>query len=604
MSTPSVEQAVTLLINGEIHGFLYPPTSSVAEAKASLAGILPYYARPSRYHMLDTVPLTANGKVDKKALRDLATESQTEHHTSLSAQEKAGMPGNDMSHTEYTSDSNELSKEKLETSITHISSNSRSLTMVSTTSSSPSIVDFKLERELPNKSFPKLLRNLVHRAFIPYRFLLVFVYLGNISALVYMYARGINREWCGNMVAINLLTAVLIRQEVVINALYTIFCSVPKSWPLWIRASCAKIYHLGGVHSSAATWSAFWLLASNITDAVCTSTSSGAAACVNYPYHSIAYQFLSWMLTALFASMLVFALPPIRTKHHDFFERWHRFIGWTMLGLFWVQTFIGVNDKAVEIFSSFGLVLTQTPAFWLLATATLSIASSWFWLRKVPVISEVLSNHAIRLHFSYTIPVNGSFTRLSFRPLLEWHSFATVPAPEPHGRCPDVGDGDVAQQFPAGYSLVVSNAGDWTRHCIENPPREIWVRGIPTCGVMRIATLFSRVLVVATGSGIGPLLGHIQRPTCATACLWSTRDPVKTFGHELVDQVKKQMGSDMVIWDTTTQGRPDMVRLAFNMATEFGAEAVIIIANRKITTKVVYGLETRGVNAYGAIWDS
>ena len=44
--------------------------------------------------------------------------------------------------------------------------------------------------------------------------------------------------------------------------------------------------------------------------------------------------------------------------------------------------------------------------------------------------------------------------------------------------------------------------------------------------------------------------------------------------------------------------------MSYNMAKEKGAEAVIIISNEKITKKVVYGLETRGIAAYGAIWDS
>ena len=34
------------------------------------------------------------------------------------------------------------------------------------------------------------------------------------------------------------------------------------------------------------------------------------------------------------------------------------------------------------------------------------------------------------------------------------------------------------------------------------------------------------------------------------------------------------------------------------------AEAVIVIANKKLTWQVVYGMESRGIPAYGAIWDS
>jgi hypothetical protein len=34
------------------------------------------------------------------------------------------------------------------------------------------------------------------------------------------------------------------------------------------------------------------------------------------------------------------------------------------------------------------------------------------------------------------------------------------------------------------------------------------------------------------------------------------------------------------------------------------AEAVVVISNQRVTKKVVYGLEARGMPAYGAIFDS
>lgn len=120
---------------------------------------------------------------------------------------------------------------------------------------------------------------------------------------------------------------------------------------------------------------------------------------------------------------------------------------------------------------------------------------------------------------------------------------------------------------------------------------------------MRIATLFNRVLIIATGSGIGPVLGHINHPSCPTQLLWSTPNPEKTFGRGIMKTIKQSI-PDAVVHDTKIKGRPDLVRMGYNMAASFGAEAVIIIANEKITKKVVYGLETRGIAAYGAIWDS
>jgi len=56
--------------------------------------------------------------------------------------------------------------------------------------------------------------------------------------------------------------------------------------------------------------------------------------------------------------------------------------------------------------------------------------------------------------------------------------------------------------------------------------------------------------------------------------------------------------------DTRKRGKPDMVKLIFRLVKEFDAEAVIIISNQPLTEKVVYGMVSRGIPAFGAIWDS
>lgn len=117
-------------------------------------------------------------------------------------------------------------------------------------------------------------------------------------------------------------------------------------------------------------------------------------------------------------------------------------------------------------------------------------------------------------------PVPGSFTRISRSPLLEWHSFATVPEP---GK--------------KGYSLVVSKAGDWTSDTISDPPKQLWVRGVPTCGVLRIVPLFRRVVFVATGSGIGPCAPCILEQRVPIRLLWTSPNVRKTFGDSFVDSI-------------------------------------------------------------------
>ncbi|KAF5018124.1 hypothetical protein F66182_9917 [Fusarium sp. NRRL 66182] len=562
-SCPSVQSAAVLLIDGEIHAFLTPSHCPVPIVEAHLKTLQPYYAMPTQYHQLDSLPMTENGKIDKKTLRMATREANAGH---IRTPQPALL-------AHARTDSNASSATQLSSF-----SDASDTTLINEH-------QYDLEKALPEKELPRHARGLRYRLLIVYRRLFSLVGLFNVGAAITLLLTGITREWMGTVTAINLATAVLVRQELVINALYTIACSVPKSWPLAIRSRCAKIYHLGGVHSGAAVSAGAWLLATNIADIVCM-----FGSCADWGTLSVASQVISWILSALFVVMIGLAWPSVRKRHHDLFERTHRFAGWTMLALFWAQVVLSSHDNA-PAGTTLGQACVESPSFWLLAVATASVASSWCFLRKVPVEAEKLSDHAIRLHFDYTVPVNGSFTRLSYQPLKEWHSFATIPAPEPvNGRS-------------RGYSLVVSNAGDWTKSTIREGPSHIWTRGVPTCGVMRISTLFNRVVLIATGSGIGPVLGHIQNPSCPTQLIWSTKDPEETFGKEMCQTINERI-PNAVIHDTKKLGRPDLVKMGYNLVKSFKAEAVIIIANEKITKKVVYGLETRGVPAYGAIWDS
>ncbi|KJZ77824.1 hypothetical protein HIM_03001 [Hirsutella minnesotensis 3608] len=566
-SANGVARATALLVDGEIHGFVVPAEQNIDAILEHTRKFQPYYAVPVRVHQMPEFPTTANGKINKTMLRALAMEPVTKPEIMVVVEEKTKQR---ILHQKSPSDCGTLVE------VESISSES-TVTVVSDTPD--------LDQDMPEKQLPQPLRGLRLRILIVYRTLFSLVGLFNVAALIAVVLLNPKPEWLALLTAANLVTAVLVRQDAVINVLYTIFCSVPKTAPLWLRKRCGKVYHLGGVHSGAGVCATAWLLASTIRSTIAYAEHPLAADV------SLATIVVSWMLCALCCAIVGFAWPGFRKHHHNLFERLHRFLGWTALALFWVRTVLSVRD-ATPMGGDLGMALVRNPAFWMLGVATCSIASSWLFLRRVPVNAVPLSDHAIQLHFEYTIPVNGSFTRISTRPLIEWHSFATIPAPE------------VSSIATApGYSLVVSNAGDWTKNCIQNPPTHLWVRGLPTCGVMRIATLFNRIVVIATGSGIGPLLGHIAQPSCPTQLIWSTPNPEKTFGKNVIHTIRKSIPG-AIIHDTKVKGRPDLVKMGYNLAMDFGAEAVIIIANEKITKKVVYGLESRGLPAYGAIWDS
>lgn len=104
-----------------------------------------------------------------------------------------------------------------------------------------------------------------------------------------------------------------------------------------------------------------------------------------------------------------------------------------------------------------------------------------------------------------------------------------------------------------GYSLVVSRAGDWTTKQINNPPTHLWVRGVPCYGVLKISTLFRRVVFVATGSGIGPCAPVILAKRVPIRLLWTSPNVRQTFGDKLVDSIL-DASPNAVIYGTSPSG--------------------------------------------------
>jgi hypothetical protein len=372
-----------------------------------------------------------------------------------------------------------------------------------------------------------------------------------------------------NATLANFALAILIRQQYVINALFWIATRAPVGWPLRVRWTLGKVYHFGGLHVGAAIAGTLWfgaytaaLIDSRLRHPATVGLGLFAVTCA---------------LVAVLLTVVVTALQPFRSRFHDVFERVHRLGGWAALVLFWSQTLLAIGVRHAA----------AAPASWVLAVATFSVALPWLRLRKVAVTIDRPSPHVAVAVFDHGVtPFAGSSTAVSRSPLLEWHSFANVPAP---GR--------------AGFRLTISRAGDWTARFIDDAPSRVWVKGIPTAGVANIETLFTKVVYVATGSGIGPVLPHLLADEVPSKLVWATRNPRQTYGDALVDEILAAR-PDALVWDTSVHGKPDMLRLAYDAYVSSGAEAVICISNKKLTWAVVHGMERLGIPAYGAIWDS
>ncbi|MFD8722303.1 hypothetical protein ACFV2H_31060 [Streptomyces sp. NPDC059629] len=352
----------------------------------------------------------------------------------------------------------------------------------------------------------------------------------------------------------DLALAVLVRQQYVINFFFRLATWPPPGWPLRVRWTLGKVYHFGGLHVGGALAGTAWF----VTAMVLRPDGPGAPA--------------GWVLIALLGVIVATALPPFRSRHHDLFEKIHRFGGWSALALFWTHALLsGAGPLSLTV----------------LAVVTFSVALPWLRLRKVAVHLERPSSHVVLARFDHgETPFAGSSTAISRSPLTQWHSFANVPAPG-----------------ESGFRLTISRAGDWTGSFIDDLPAKVWVKGITTAGVANIEVLFRKVVYVATGSGIGPCLPHLLAAEVPSRLVWATRNPRATYGDALVDEILA-VQPHAVVWDTGRDGKPDMVRLAYEAYRDFGAEAVICISNKKLTWQVVHGLERRGIPAYGAIWDS
>lgn len=429
-----------------------------------------------------------------------------------------------------------------------------------------------------------------------YRRLFSVTFIGNFVLFVYMLTKNKDLMDFVDAVAANFLALALARQPLVVNALFVSFSCIRRSMPLRLRRLCAKIYCYGGVHSGCGIASFIWYtgLVALLTKEYVNQIQHAESPTVVTP----AILGLAYTILVLLLSIIVVAYPSVRFKFHDFFEFTHRFSGWTVVILFWPLLGLMSLSAAAEQNQGLGDFLVRFPTFWMLIMTTIAIIYPWALLRKVPVRAESLSSYATRLHFSHTAITFGQAISLSRHPLRDWHSFATFP---------DVaslpGTSGTTREAPH-FSCLVAKAGDWTSHIITHPPTCLWKRAVPIYGFAYVMKVFRRIVLVTTGSGIGPCISCLGDPNrSAMRVVWQTKAPLETYGSPIMDLVT-QLDPRPEILDSSVHGRVDMLPLVLKLYREFDAEAVCVISNPTVTKKLVFDCEARGVPAFGPIFDS
>jgi len=386
----------------------------------------------------------------------------------------------------------------------------------------------------------------------------------------------------------NLAVAVVVRQDYVVNALFATCWNVSHTAPLGVRQRLARVYENGGVHSGCAIGATLWTVAF---------WGFLARDALEKTWRSAVVLGTNLVILILLLVIIVGALPPVRRRHHNVFENTHRLGGWACILLYWPSLLLCLQEQSepsVPNGRSFVLVVIRAPAFWMLLVISANVVYPWILLRRVSVTKvEHLSNHAVRLYFSSKerIPALHTFA-ISDAPLHEWHSFAAIP--------------DTDDREGGASSCIISRAGDWTAETIRNPREFYYMRGVHKAGVLGMAKVFRSLVLMATGSGIGPCLSVFgQTPDTKVRVIWSAPEPTSTFGKKICASVL-QCDPNALVFNTrdVDERRPNLVQEALNLYHSENAEAVFFISNRSLTKKVVDALASKGVPVFAPVFDS
>jgi predicted ferric reductase len=386
----------------------------------------------------------------------------------------------------------------------------------------------------------------------------------------------------------NILIAILVRNELILHLLYRLAVWTSTKIVYGKYYFNSAVHYIGGVHASCATWGFLWLAIDvlqqlgNPVDPLSMATSGD----------SISIAISTILLTLLFI-IIITAIPPLRDKFHDTFEISHRYLGWSCLGILILH----------QIRFQFIIALNQTypletlltnPVLLMVALMTFSIFLPWISVERFDDFTMHCPSSGVLV---ITVPGSadvGTFARISLDGV-EWHSFSVAKT------------GFNKQTAVAEIHLIIGAVGDWTKNLIRqvekgNLPKKLWVRRVKPPGFMFSINAYSRVVVIATGAGIAPVIPHVIANGHKLCIIWIGNDHKQAYGKTLWSLLDSHPHCN--IFDTGVYGRPNVEELAIQAVRDFRAQAVFCVSNKVVTEKLVKACLKKGIPAYGATWDS
>ncbi|TVY80783.1 Adenylate-forming reductase [Lachnellula suecica] len=402
--------------------------------------------------------------------------------------------------------------------------------------------------------------------FNTYRKFFTFVTMLNLAGIImaslsrFPYAE----KHLGALVLGNLLTAILMRNELFLRCLYTIAIYGLRSWaPVSIKlAATSVLQHVGGVHSGCAISGAAWLVF-KVVDIIRHRNIQPSAVIA------------TGIVTNLMIIISVLsAYPWVRNYHHNVFEGYHRFIGWLGLAATWSFVILGNQyDLNEGRWRANANSLISTQELWFAVFMTVFVLIPWCTLRKVNVEVEVPSPKVAVLRFDRGIQ-QGLLGRISRTSIMEYHAFGII---------------SEGRHSPYHY-MICGVQGDFTKSLVADPPKAVWTREMKFAGVGHASAMFKRGIRICTGTGIGAALSTcIQDPNWFL--IWIGSDQEKTFGPTIAGLIHNNIPPErMILWDSKQRGgRPDTMQLLKETWDSFGAEVIFITSNMKGNDEMMQG---------------
>ncbi len=303
--------------------------------------------------------------------------------------------------------------------------------------------------------------------------------------------------------------------------------------------------------------------------------------------------FIVFLLIVLLFSSLSF----IRNRFHGYFEYSHRYISYIILILLLAYYFI------IDIISlHFDKGIFYELDFYLILAIVILVIEPWLCLRKIDlIIASVTSRCTVLIRQGE--PRIGTFSRFSIKDR-EFHSFADSMW--------DLDDGRSMAFFIAKVGDGTENLYRLCKNKLAHNEGKISLRfrRNRTKGFMSLVPSYSKVMLIATGGGIAPVIPVITLlDNTKIELLWITYDPELEFGHEFFSRLKykcqqKNITLSILSSKLLKDDRSLLTKQCVNLSLKSESEAVFIISNHLITIDLLWSFYKNKIRAYGATLDS